>query len=154
MLEGLLPVKNKSPFFLSNNKNGEIKAVEYNNLYDMKVINKNRVLSTSGSPQEVLAPTYKIADLKNFVNRYLDKYRKNKPEIKNNNNGNASYSSVLKTGVKVGAEETAKEADFKLYQRTYDLAKKYMKGNIAESKYRPKNSLGVYYNYGSGKGNS
>lgn len=70
-----------------------------------------------------------------------------------NKNGNAAYSSVLKTGVKVGAEEKPKETDFKLYQRVYDLAKKYMKNNIAESKYRPKNSLGVYYNYGSGKGN-
>jgi len=117
-------------FVLFTAKNGEIKAVEYNNLYDMKVINKKQVLNTSGSPREVLAPMYRVADLKNFVNRYLDKYRKNKPEVKNNNNGNAAYSSVLKTGVKVGAEEKPKESDFKLYQRVYDLAKKYMKNII------------------------
>ena len=88
-----------------------------------------------------------------FKNKFVERPKQWILTEKNNDNGNASYSSVLKTGVKVGAEETPKEADFKLYQRTYDLAKKYMKGNIAESKYRPKNSLGVYYNYGSGKGN-
>lgn len=65
----------------------------------------------------------------------------------------ASYSSALKTDVKIKNNETPKEKDFKLYQRTYDLAKKYMVSNIAESKYRPKNTLGVYYNYGSRKGN-
>jgi hypothetical protein len=67
--------------------------------------------------------------------------------------GRAAYSSALKTDVKIKNNETPKEKDFKLYQRTYDLAKKYMVSNIAESKYRPKNTLGVYYNYGSRKGN-
>lgn len=86
------------------------------------------------------------------IDRNIKKYE-NLGLATGNKNGNAAYSSVLKTGVKVGAEEKPKETDFKLYQRVYDLAKKYMKNNIAESKYRPKNSLGVYYNYGSGKGN-
>lgn len=86
------------------------------------------------------------------IDRNIKKYE-NLGLATGNKNGNAAYSSVLKTGVKVGAEENPKETDFKLYQRVYDLAKKYMKNNIAESKYRPKNSLGVYYNYGSGKGN-
>lgn len=86
------------------------------------------------------------------IDRNIKKYE-NLGLATGNKKGNAAYSSVLKTGVKVGAEEKPKETDFKLYQRVYDLAKKYMKNNIAESKYRPKNSLGVYYNYGSGKGN-
>lgn len=64
-----------------------------------------------------------------------------------------AYSSALKTDVKINSNEKPKMSDFKLYQRTYDLAKKYMVNNIAESKYRPRNTLGVYYNYGSRKGN-
>ena len=64
-----------------------------------------------------------------------------------------AYSSALKSDVKINSNEKPKMSDFKLYQRTYDLAKKYMVNNIAESKYRPRNTLGVYYNYGSRKGN-
>jgi hypothetical protein len=43
---------------------------------------------------------------------------KNKPAVKSNTSGIGSYSSVLKTGVKVGAEETPKEADFSKKQIT------------------------------------
>lgn len=83
-----------------------------------------------------------------------DEIRKKIQNEEINNNSIKSYSlATNKTNIKIKDNEKPNMSDFKLYQRTYDLAKKYMVGNIAESKYRPKNNLGIYYNYGSRKGN-
>lgn len=94
----------------------------------------------------------------------LDKVYENnysKP-IKNNQNlgvaepTNEDLASVSRTQIPtIGAlpTESIKETDFKLYQRSLDLANKYKSGKIAESKYRPKKTLGVYYNNTKGKGN-
>jgi len=69
---------------------------------------------------------------------------------------NEDLASVSRTQIPtIGAlpTESIKETDFKLYQRSLDLANKYKSGKIAESKYRPKKTLGVYYNNTKGKGN-
>lgn len=103
----------------------------------------------------------KFKNLESVKTKADDVKNKLKLEDENNNSIDLSlssktrpaYSSALKTDVKINSNEKPKMSDFKLYQRTYDLAKKYMVNNIAESKYRPRNTLGVYYNYGSRKGN-
>jgi len=103
----------------------------------------------------------KFKNLESVKTKADDVKNKLKLEDENNNSIDLSlssktrpaYSSALKTDVKINSNEKPKMSDFKLYQRTYDLATKYMVNNIAESKYRPRNTLGVYYNYGSRKGN-
>lgn len=126
-------------FVLFTAKNGKIEEIEYNNLYDMKVVNKKTVPSTSGYPQEALAPTYKIADLKNFVNRYLDKYRKN-----NNNLATSKTDFSRQTDVELPKVTKTHEELIKKSEIIRDLAKETdLPVKIGGT--QRKNILGLYY---------
>ena len=92
-----------------------------------------------------------VADYIKIVNKILK--NKNKPKIKSNTKGN-NLASVETHGVKFAIEpdENVSGNKEKVYQRTYDLAEKFGV-SISESNYKPRNATGVYYDYGSKKGN-
>lgn len=107
--------KTNHPFLYKSNK-------DRTGLYVHRVEIRKKLEDVLKTAHHGTSPASKLS----IIHKILE-VKRNKA---NSTNKLGSYSSVLKTGVKVGAEEKPKETDFKLYQRVYDLAKKYMKNII------------------------